>query len=122
MVLPHGSHEVAVIGFAVVMLLVIYGLIKSQKAKGTNALLILAGLILGPIFPILIALLVGHVDVALQGPSYRSFFLHWWNRLGAIPYLVGRQADKTGLQKSFYIVAASAVGLIISTIVLVSQL
>ena len=32
LVLPHGSHEVMVIGFAVVMLLlVVYGLIKSQK-------------------------------------------------------------------------------------------
>ena len=122
LVLPHGSHEVAVIGFAVVMLLVVYGLIKSQKAEGTNALLIVAGLILGPIFPILIALLVGHVDVALQGRAIGLFFCIGGIGWALIPYLVGRQADKSGLQKSFYIVAASAAGLIISTIVLVSQL
>ncbi|MCH2600818.1 MAG: MFS transporter [Pirellulales bacterium] len=122
LVLPHGSHEVAVIGFAVVMLLVVYGLIKSQKAEGTNALLILAGLILGPIFPILIALLVGHVDVALQGRAIGLFFCIGGIGWALIPYLVGRQADKSGLQKRLYIVAASAAGLIISTIVLVSQL
>ena len=104
------------------MLLVVIGLIKSQKAEGTNALLIVAGLILGPIFPILIALLVGHVDVALQGRAIGLFFCIGGIGWALIPYLVGRQADKSGLQKSFYIVAASAAGLIISTTVLVSQL
>ncbi|MBA62787.1 MAG: hypothetical protein CMJ76_10530 [Planctomycetaceae bacterium] len=120
--LPAGSHEVAIIGFAVVLLAVIYGLIKSDNAGTTNGLVIAAGLILGPIFPILIAFLVGHVDVSLQGRAIGLFFCIGGIGWALIPFLVGRQADKTGLQKSFYIVAGCVVGLMISTIILVGKL
>ena len=120
--LPAGSHEVAIIGFATVLLAVVYGLIESKKANTTNVLVIAAGLILGPIFPILIAFLVGHVDVSLQGRAIGLFFCIGGIGWALVPFLVGRQAVKSGLQKSFYIVASCVVGLMVSTIVLVSQL
>ncbi|MEC9097429.1 MAG: MFS transporter [Planctomycetota bacterium] len=120
--LPAGSHEMAIIGFAAVLLAVVYGLIESKKANSTNVLVIAAGLILGPIFPILIAFLVGHVDVSLQGRAIGLFFCIGGIGWALVPFLVGRQADKSGLQKSFYIVASCVVGLMISTIILVSQL
>ena len=120
--LPAGSHEVAIIGFAVVLLAVVYGLIESKKANTTNVLVIAAGLILGPIFPILIAFLVGHVDVSLQGRAIGLFFCIGGIGWALVPFLVGRQADKSGLQQSFYIVAGCVVGLMISTMILVSQL
>ena len=120
--LPAGSHEVAIIGFATVLLAVVYGLIESKKANTTNVLVIAAGLILGPIFPILIAFLVGHVDVSLQGRAIGLFFCIGGIGWALVPFLVGRQAVKSGLQKSFYIVASCVVGLMISTIILVSQL
>ncbi len=120
--LPAGSHEVAIIGFATVLLAVVYGLIESKKANTTNVLVIAAGLILGPIFPILIAFLVGHVDVSLQGRAIGLFFCIGGIGWAMVPFLVGRQAVKSGLQKSFYIVASCVVGLMVSTIILVSQL
>ena len=120
--LPAGSHEVAIIGFATVLLAVVYGLIESKKANTTNVLVIAAGLILGPIFPILIAFLVGHVDVSLQGRAIGLFFCIGGIGWALVPFLVGRQAVKSGLQKSFYIVASCVVGLMVSTIILVSQL
>ena len=122
LLLPAGSHEVAIIGFAVVLLAVVYGLIKSQKADSTNILVVTAGLILGPIFPILIAFLVGHVDVSLQGRAIGLFFCIGGIGWALIPFLVGRQADKNGLQKSFYIVAGCVVGLMLTTTLLVSQI
>ena len=120
--LPAGSHEVAIIGFATVLLAVVYGLIESKKANTTNVLVIAAGLILGPIFPILIAFLVGHVDVSLQGRAIGLFFCIGGIGWALVPFLVGRQAVKSGLQKSFYIVASCVVGLMVSTIILVNQL
>ncbi len=120
--LPAGSHEVAIIGFAVILLAVVYGLIKSRKADSTNLLIVVAGLILGPIFPILIAFLVGHVDVTLQGRAIGLFFCIGGIGWALIPFLVGRQADKNGLQKSFYIVAGCVVGLMLTTILLVNQI
>ena len=120
--LPAGSHEVAIIGFAIVLFAVVCGLIKSQKADSTNILVVTAGLILGPIFPILIAFLVGHVDVSLQGRAIGLFFCIGGIGWALIPFLVGRQADKNGLQKSFYIVAGCVVGLMLTTTLLVSQI
>ena len=120
--LPAGSHELAIIGLAIVLLAVIYGLIESKNSNTTNVLVIAAGLILGPIFPILIAFLVGHVDVSLQGRAIGLFFCIGGIGWALVPFLVGRQADKSGLQKSFYIVAGCVVGLMISTMMLVSQL
>ena len=120
--LPAGSHEVAIIGFAIVLFAVVCGLIKSQKADSTNILVVTAGLILGPIFPILIAFLVGHVDVSLQGRAIGLFFCIGGIGWALIPFLVGRQADKSGLQKSFYIVAGCVVGLMLTTTLLVSQI
>ena len=120
--LPEGSHEKAIIGFAVVLLCVIFGLIYSTKANMTNMLVITAGLILGPIFPILIAFLVAHVDVAIQGRAIGLFFCIGGIGWALVPFLVGKQADKSGLQKSFYIVAGCVVGLIVTSVLLVNQM
>jgi uncharacterized protein YqgC (DUF456 family) len=70
----------------------------------------------------LIAFLVGHVDVSLQGRAIGLFFCIGGVGWALVPFFVGRQADKSGLQKSFYIVAGCVVGLILSTIALVSQI
>tara|TARA_A100001037_G_scaffold51689_1_gene43689 strand:+ start:1612 stop:2850 length:1239 start_codon:yes stop_codon:yes gene_type:complete len=120
--LPEGSHEKAIIGFAVVLLCVMLGLIYSTKANMTNMLVITAGLILGPIFPILIAFLVAHVDVAIQGRAIGLFFCIGGIGWALVPFLVGKQADKSGLQKSFYIVAGCVVGLIVTSVLLVNQM
>ena len=120
--LPEGSHEKAIIGFAVVLLCVMLGLIYSTKANMTNMLVITAGLILGPIFPILIAFLVAHVDVAIQGRAIGLFFCIGGIGWALVPFFVGKQADKSGLQKSFYIVAGCVVGLIVTSVLLVNQM
>ena len=120
--LPEGSHEKAIIGFAVVLLCVMLGLIYSTKANMTNMLVITAGLILGPIFPILIAFLVAHVDVGIQGRAIGLFFCIGGIGWALVPFLVGKQADKSGLQKSFYIVAGCVVGLIVTSVLLVNQM
>ena len=39
-----------------------------------------------------------------------------------VPYLVGRKADKSGLQNSFYIVAGCVVGLIVFSSLLVYKI
>ena len=120
--LPEGSHEKAIIGFAVVLLCVMLGLIYSTKANMTNMLVITAGLILGPIFPILIAFLVAHVDVGIQGRAIGLFFCIGGIGWALVPFLVGKQADNSGLQKSFYIVAGCVVGLIVTSVLLVNQM
>lgn len=110
---PAGQHGVMVVVLAVLLVGVILGLVASRKPWQTCALLIAAGMILGPIFPILIAFLVGHVDVSVQGRAIGLFFCIGGVGWAVIPFLVGKLADRSGVQKAFLLVAGCAGGLVV---------
>ena len=119
--IPKGTDHAVVIGLAVIMLVVVLGLVISRVKAQTTTLLILAGLILGPIFPILIAQLVGHVSAELPGMEGRAiglFFCIGGIGWAGIPFIVGKLADRLGLQKSFLAVAACSAGLVVMCTVL----
>ncbi|MCH7988801.1 MAG: hypothetical protein IID46_06560, partial [Planctomycetes bacterium] len=109
---PPGKHHAVVIGLAVILVLVVLGLVASRRRLQTSILVIAAGLILGPIFPILIAFLVGHVDVSVQGRAIGLFFCIGGVGWAVVPFMVGKLADRVGLQKSFLVVAVCATGLV----------
>ena len=114
--IPAGTDHAVVIGMAVIMLAVVLGLVTSRGKQQTSTLLILAGLILGPIFPILIAQLVGHVSAELptmEGRAIGLFFCIGGIGWAGIPFIVGKLADRVGLQKSFLAVAACSIGLVV---------
>ena len=115
---PPGRHHQMVIGLAVILVLVVLGLVTSRRQLQTSSLVLAAGLILGPIFPILIAFLVGHVDVSVQGRAIGLFFCVGGVGWAVIPFIVGRLADRVGLQRSFLVVAGCASGLVVMCIVL----
>ena len=109
---PPGQHHAVVIGLAIILVLVVLGLVASRRPLQSSSLVIAAGLILGPIFPILIAFLVGHVDVSVQGRAIGLFFCIGGIGWAVIPFMVGKLADRVGLQKSFLLVAGCASGLV----------
>jgi fucose permease len=109
---PPGKHHAVVIGLAIILVLVVLGLVASRRQLQTSSLVIAAGLILGPIFPILIAFLVGHVDVSVQGRAIGLFFCVGGVGWAVVPFTVGKLADRVGLQKSFLVVAGCAFGLV----------
>ena len=109
---PPGRHHAVVIGLAVILVMVVLGLVASRRQLQTSSLVIVAGLILGPIFPILIAFLVGHVDVSVQGRAIGLFFCIGGVGWAVIPFTVGKLADRVGLQNSFLVVAGCATGLV----------
>jgi fucose permease len=109
---PPGKHHTVVIGLAVILVLVVLGLVVSRRQLQTSSLVIIAGLILGPIFPILIAFLVGRVDVSVQGRAIGLFFCIGGVGWAVVPFMVGKLADRVGLQKSFLVVAVCASGLV----------
>jgi len=115
------TDHVVVIGLAVIMLAVVLGLVTSRGKRQTSTLLILAGLILGPIFPILIAQLVGHVGAelpTLEGRAIGLFFCIGGIGWAVVPFVVGKLADRVGLQRAFLAVAACSTGLVAMCIVL----
>jgi fucose permease len=114
------DHTVLIL-LAVLMPAITIGLIFSHAGKLTCSLLLVAGAVLGPIFPILIALLVGHVketNEALEGRSIGLFFCIGGIGWALIPFIVGQLAKKTGVQKAFCVVAGCGACLTILTILL----
>ena len=97
------------------------GLIFSRNGTLTCNLLLVAGAVMGPIFPILIALMLNHVNQtneALGGRAIGLFFCIGGIGWALIPFIVGQLAKKTGVQKAFCVVAGCGACLTILTILL----
>ena len=119
--IPSGYHHASAIVLAILCIGFSLGLVKSQSGKLTATLLIAAGAILGPLFPILIAMLVGHVldtNAALQGRAIGLFFCIGGIGWAIIPLIVGQIAKKTSVQKGFVVIVACAFCLTILCVLL----
>lgn len=119
--IPAGTDHFVLIGMAGVLIVILLSLMRSSRVGTTGGLVIAAGLILGPIFPILIAQLVGHMNAtepALVGRAIGLFFCIGGIGWAIIPLLVGQLASRTSVKKSLSVVAICAVCLLVFTIVL----
>ena len=98
------------------------GLAASKSKEMTSGFIVLAGAVMGPIFPILIALLITHVQSDLSeqlvGRAIGLFFCIGGIGWAVIPLLVGKIAQKTSVQKSFFVVAGAAACLTAVAVVL----
>ena len=116
--IPKGADHVIIVVMAALCVAVILGLVMSRKASMTCGLIIAAGAILGPIFPILIALLVGRVDPSVQGRAIGLFFCIGGIGWAIVPFAVGAMAKVGSVQKAFVIVAGCAVCLTVMCVIL----
>ncbi len=116
--LPAGYGMVLANVLAVLAIIGVIGLVTSKSATITCFLMIILGAILGPIFPTLIAILVGNTEKDLQGRAIGIFFSLGGIGCTLIPILVGWQAKKTTLQRGFVYVVGCAVALLVLTITL----
>ena len=98
---PPDTDHFVVMGLAVSCILFSLGFVFSRTATSTFALVVTAGLILGPIVPILIAFPVGHVVLTLQGRSI-GLFLYWQNRLGHLSFSGRIRREKIQRSKSVF--------------------
>ena len=71
-------------------------------------MVVAAGLILGPIFPTLIAILLSHVQPSLHGRTVGLFFCVGGIGWTAIPLLIGYSARRTSVERAFLITTACA--------------
>jgi fucose permease len=98
------------------------GLAASKSKEMTSGFIILAGAVMGPIFPILIALLITHVQSDLSeqlvGRAIGLFFCIGGIGWAVVPLLVGKIAQKTSVQKAFFVVAGAAACLTAVAVVL----
>jgi fucose permease len=106
--LPPGAGPILVISLAALCIVFTLGIAFSRSAALTCTMVVAAGLILGPIFPTLIAMLLGHVEKPLHGRAVGLFFCIGGIGWTAIPLLIGWYAKRTSVQRAFLIATLCA--------------
>lgn len=120
--LPVGADTTLVIVMACCSVAVTLGIVFCRGPKLMCLLVVAAGAVVGPIFPTLIAILLGHVEPALHGRTVGIFFCIGGIGWTIVPILIGMYAKRTGVQRAFLISTGSAVLLLILSIILAMQL
>jgi len=120
--LPEGYDTTLVIAMAGLCIAFTGGIVLSRSAQLTCTLVVLAGAILGPIFPTLIAILLTHVDEGLRARAVGIFFSIGGIGCTTVPILIGLYAKKTSVQQGFLIAMISAMALCLFAILLMINL
>ncbi|MBE3069525.1 MAG: MFS transporter [Planctomycetes bacterium] len=119
--LPKGGEATLILVLALACIGVWAAVVFSRGRGVAMAMVVAAGLVFGPIFPTLMAVLLGHFDPWLHGRAVGLLFgiggLGW----SAIPMLIGAYARRTSVQRGFLLAAGSAVGLAAIALVLVTR-
>jgi len=109
--LPQGSEATLILVLSLACIGVWAVVVFSRGRGVAMAMVVAAGLVFGPIFPTLMAVLLGHFDPLLHGRAVGLLFgiggLGWT----ATPMLIGAYARRTSVQRGFLLAAGSAVGL-----------
>jgi fucose permease len=106
--LPEGFDTILVTTMAALCIAITLSIALSRSAWLTCATVVAAGLVLGPIFPTLIAILLSHVPPALHGRTVGLFFCIGGIGWTAIPILIGACAKRTSVERAFWINTAAA--------------
>ena len=120
--LPPGGDTLLIIVLSVLCVLVWAGAVLSRGRVTAGTMVVLAGLVFGPIFPTIVGVLIGHVnqniDPVLGGRAVGLFFMTGGIGWSVIPILIGAYARKTTIQRGFLIAVAAAVGLTVTAVTL----
>jgi len=116
--LPKGWDTTLITCMAALCVVFTFGIFLSRRAWVTCAMVVLAGCILGPIFPTLIAVLLSHLPQPLHGRAVGIFFCIGGIGWTAIPILIGAYAKRTSVQQAFLIATGSAVMLTLLSVLL----
>ncbi len=116
--LPARSEAILLLVLALLGVCVLLGMVLSRKAGSAMILVLAAGWVFGPIFPTLMAILLGHFADAVKGRAVGLMFAIGGIGWTLIPLLIGAYARRTSVQRSFAIAVATAAGLCLVTLLL----
>ncbi len=111
--LPAGGETVFILIGSVLCIAVLAGMVFSRNGKMAVAMVALAAVIFGPMFPTIIAVLLSHFPESLHGRAVGIFFAVGGIGWTLIPMLIGAYAQRTSIQRGFLMAMLSAVGLTI---------
>ena len=105
------SEAVLILVLALGCVGVTSGVVRSGTQRTAIALVIAAGLVFGPIFPSIMALLLGHFPGPVQGRAVGLLFAIGGLGWTFIPMSIGAYAQRTNVQRGFLIAVGSAIAL-----------
>ena len=106
--LPEGYGTRLLVALAAGAVLLLAVLVFSRSKQLSLVTVLGLGLVLGPVFPTLIAVLLGSFPKEVHGRAVGLFFGVGGIGWTAIPMLIGSYARKVGVQRSFVIAVAAA--------------
>jgi fucose permease len=109
--LPAGAERLLILVLALVCIAVLALVVASRSRPLAMVLVPATGLVFGPIFPTVMAVLLGHFPAEVQGRAVGLYFAVGGVGWSLIPILIGRYAKATSVQRGLRIAVLAAVGL-----------
>jgi len=117
--LPAGGEAVMILVFAAAAVAALSGIVWGRGRGWAIAMVVAAGIIFGPIFPTLMAVLLGHFEPAVHGRAVGLLFSIGGIGTVTIPAAMGAYAKRTSVQRGFLIAVGSAAALTAVALILV---
>ncbi len=109
--LPAGGERVLILAFGLAAVAALSGIVWGRGRAMAVAMVVAAGLVFGPIFPTIMAVLLGHFDPSLHGRAVGVLFAVGGIGTATIPAAMGAYAKRTSVQRGFLIAVGSAAAL-----------
>ena len=119
--LPAGGDRLMILVLAVAAVAVLSGIVVGRGRARATAMVIAAGIIFGPIFPTIMAVLLDHFPESVHGRAVGLMFAIGGIGTVTIPAAMGAYAKRTSIQRGFLIAVGAAVGLTLTALVLTLQ-
>ena len=115
---PKKDQDVLILAFGAAAIVVLSGIVWGRGRRVAIAMVIAAGIIFGPIFPSIMAVLFGHFDPSLHGRATGLLFAVGGIGTVTIPAAMGAYAKRTSVQRGFLIAVGSAAALTVTALVM----
>ena len=109
--LPGPKQSLLILAFGAAAIAVLCGIVWSRRRGMAIVMVLAAGAIFGPIFPAIMAVLLGHFDPSVHGRAIGLLFAVGGIGTVTIPAAMGAYAKRTSVQRGFLIAVGSAVAL-----------
>jgi fucose permease len=115
---PKGAETTVILVLSLVSFLAWVAVVMCHGRGLAAVLVVTVGLLFGPIYPTLVAVLLGHFDPSLHGRAIGLFFTLGGLGCTALPMMIGAYAKRTSVQRGFTLAAASTAGLALVALLL----
>jgi fucose permease len=116
--LPARGERVLILAFALAAAAALSGIVWGRGRAMAIVMVIAAGLVFGPIFPTIMAVLLGHFDPSVHGRAVGLLFAVGGIGTATIPAAMGAYAKRTSVQRGFLIAVGSALALTAAALIL----